>query len=250
MALDLPIPKKLLVHGWIMMKDGKMSKSKGNVIYPETLIDRYGLDATKYFLLKELNGGQDGVFTPEGFVERYNSELCNDLGNLLNRTIGMINKYFGGTIPGKPDTLTDLDKELESFVENQIKLAETELDEAHVANGLDEIWKIIARANKYIDETMPWALFKEEKTEELADVMYHLVETLRKVAILVMPFLEETSASMFKQLGIEDENLKTWESLKNNAELKELKVVEKGEPIFVRLDLAQETEFLKKEMSK
>ena len=250
MALDLPIPKKLLVHGWIMMKDGKMSKSKGNVIYPETLIERYGLDATKYFLLKELNGGQDGVFSPEGFVERYNSELCNDLGNLLNRTIGMINKYFGGTIPGKPEKLTDLDKNLESFIENQIKLAETELDASHVASGLEEIWKIIARANKYIDETMPWTLFKEEKTAELADVMYHLVETLRKVAILIMPFIEETSTSMFKQLGIADESLKTWESLKDNADLKDLKVVEKGEPIFVRLDLTEETEFLKNEMAK
>ena len=109
MALDLPIPKKLLAHGWIMMKDGKMSKSKGNVIYPETLINRYGLDATKYFLLKELVGGQDGLFTPEGFVERFNSDLCNDLGNLLNRTIGMLNKYFNGEIPTKPSKLTDLD---------------------------------------------------------------------------------------------------------------------------------------------
>ena len=250
MALDLPIPKTIVVHNWITMKDGKMSKSKGNVIYPETLIDRYGLDATKYFLLKELNGGQDGLFTPEGFVERYNSDLCNDLGNLLNRTIGMINKYFGGLVPEKPKTLTTLDKELESFIENQIKLAEEEFDESHVANALDEIWKIIARTNKYIDETMPWTLFKEEKTEELADVMYHLVETLRKVAILIMPCMEETSEKMFKQLGIKDENLKTWESTKENADMKNLKVVEKGEPIFVRLDLETETEFLKNEMSK
>lgn len=250
MALDLPIPKKLLVHGWVMMKDGKMSKSKGNVIYPETLIDRYGLDATKYFLLKELNGGQDGVFTPEGFVERYNSELCNDLGNLLNRTIGMINKYFGGIVPQKPTKLTDLDNKLEEFIEKQIKLVETEMDESHVCNALDETWKIISRANKYIDETMPWVLFKEGKTEELVDVMYHLVEALRKVAILIMPSMEETSEKMFTQLGIENKNLKTWQSAKENAEMKDFKVVEKGEPIFVRLDLAQETEFLKNEMSK
>lgn len=250
MALDLPMPKKLLVHGWVMMKDGKMSKSKGNVIYPETLIERYGLDATKYFLLKELSGGQDGLFTPEGFVERYNSELCNDLGNLLNRTIGMINKYFDGTIPGKPENLTDLDKNFETFIQEQIKLTETEFDESHIVNGLEEIWKIIARANKYIDETMPWTLFKEEKTEELTDVMYHLVETLRKVAILITPAMEETATSMFRQLGIENSELKTWESLKTNAELKDLKVVEKGEPIFVRLDQEQEVEFLKNEMSK
>lgn len=250
MALDLPLPKKLLVHGWIMMKDGKMSKSKGNVIYPETLINRYGLDATKYFLLKELVGGQDGVFTPEGFVERYNSELCNDLGNLLNRTIGMLNKYFGGTIPGINSHLNDLDVELEEHINNQIKLAEKEMDEAHVANALDEIWKIISRANKYIDETMPWALFKEEKTEDLSRVMYYLVESLRKVGILIRPALEETSSKIFEQLNIQDNSLKTWDSLNENANLKGVKVVEKGTPIFVRLDLDAETEFLKNEMNK
>ena len=248
MALDLPLPKKLLVHGWVMMKDGKMSKSKGNVIYPETLIEKYGLDATKYFLLKVLNNGQDGVFTPEGFIEMYNTELCNDLGNLLNRTIGMINKYFGGVLEGKPKTLSDLDKELENYVEEQIKLVEQEMDEAHVANALDEVWKIISRANKYIDETMPWVLFKEEKKEELNSVMYHLVEVLRKVAVLIKSAMEETSNSIFTQLGIEDDNLKIWESLKDFPNLNNLKVVEKGEPIFVRLDAAVETEFLKEKM--
>jgi len=250
MALDLPLPKKLFAHGWIMMKDGKMSKSKGNVIYPETLIERYGLDATKYFLLKELSIGQDGLFTPEGFVERFNTDLCNDLGNLLNRTIGMINKYFGGQIPAKPQSLTNLDIELENFVNEKIKCVENELDEAHVSNALEEIWQIISRSNKYIDETMPWALYKEEKIEELKDVMYHLVENLRKVAILIKPYMEETSPKMFNQLGITDENLMTWDSTKEYPDYKELKVVEKGEPLFVRLDLAEEVEFLKQEMQK
>jgi len=251
MALDLPIPKKLLAHGWIMMKDGKMSKSKGNVIYPETLINRYGLDATKYFLLKELVGGQDGLFTPEGFVERFNSDLCNDLGNLLNRTIGMLNKYFNGEIPTKPSKLTDLDIELENFITERIKETEKEMDEAHVSNALDEIWKIISRANKYIDETMPWALFKEEKIEELKDVMYHLVEVLRKVAILIKPCMEESSAKIFEQLMIKDENLMTWDSIKTYPELGSgLKVIEKGNPLFLRLDLNQEIEFLKNEMNK
>jgi len=250
MALDLPLPKKLFAHGWIMMKDGKMSKSKGNVIFPETLIERYGLDATKYFLLKVLVAGQDGVFTPEGFVEGFNTDLCNDLGNLLNRTIGMLNKYFGGDIPTKPEMLTALDNELQNFINSKIKLVEKEMDEAHVSNALDEVWKIISRANKYIDETMPWALYKEEKTEELKNVMYHLVEVLRKVAIMIRPGLEETSDKMFKQLGIVDENLKTWNSLKEYPEFENLKVVEKGEPLFVRLDLAEEVEFLKAEMNK
>ena len=250
MALDLPLPKKLFAHGWIMMKDGKMSKSKGNVIYPETLIQRYGLDATKYFLLKELSIGQDGLFTPEGFVERFNTDLCNDLGNLLNRTIGMINKYFGGEIPSKPQNLTELDIELENFVNEKINCVENELDEAHVSNALEEIWQIISRSNKYIDETMPWALYKEEKVEELKDVMYHLVENLRKVAIMVKPYMEETTPKMFNQLGINNENLMTWDSIKEYPEYKDIKVVEKGEPLFVRLDLEQEVEFLKNEMSK
>ena len=251
MALDLPIPKKLLAHGWIMMKDGKMSKSKGNVIYPETLINRYGLDATKYFLLKELVGGQDGLFTPEGFVERFNSDLCNDLGNLLNRTIGMINKYFSGEVPLKSLKLTDLDIELENFVTERIEEIEKEMDEAHIANALDEIWKIISRANKYIDETMPWVLFKEEKTEELKDVMYHLVEILRKVAILIKPCMEESSTKIFEQLMIKDKNLMTWDSIKTYPELGNgLKVIEKGNPLFLRLDLNEEIEFLKNEMNK
>ncbi len=251
MALDLPIPKKLLVHGWVMMKDGKMSKSKGNVIFPETLIGRYGLDATKYFLLKVLVAGQDGVFTPEGFTELFNTDLCNDLGNLLNRTIGMINKYFNGEIPTKPEKISNLDVEFQKFINDKIKIIENEMDEAHVPNALDEIWKIISRANKYIDETMPWTLYKEEKIEELKNAMYYLIEILRKVAIMLQPAMEETSVKIFNQLGIQNKDLMIWDSIKEYPEYKKgLKVVEKGEPLFVRLDLEQEVEFLKNEMSK
>ena len=250
MALDLPLPKKLLVHGWIMMKDGKMSKSKGNVIYPETLINKYGLDATKYYLLKELNAGQDGLFTPEGFVERFNSELCNDLGNLLNRTIGMINKYFEGSIPNKPENLSDVDKNLRKQIDIYQKQMEIEMDEAHISNGLTEIWKIISRTNKYIDETMPWVLFKEEKTTELESVMYHLVEVLRKVAIMIKPVMEDSSKSIFNQLGIKDTNLMYWDSIKEYPEFNDIKVVEKGTPLFARLDPNEEIDFLKEEMNK
>ena len=245
MALDLPLPKKLLVHGWVLMKDGKMSKSKGNVIYPETLINKYGLDATKYFLLKILNDGRDGVFTPEDFVELYNSDLCNDLGNLLNRTIGMINKYFGGTIPNKPEKLTDIDKEFENTINNSISNYEKEMDESHVCNALSEIWNIISKSNKYIDATMPWALFKEEKTQELEDVMYHLVEALRKVAILLKPIMEETSNKIFEQLSINNNDYNNWENINNYPQYNGIKVTEKGEPLFIRLDVEQEVEYLK-----
>ncbi len=254
MALDLPIPKKLYAHGWIMMKDGKMSKSKGNIVYPELLIERYGLDATKYFLLKELQYGQDGVFTPEGFVERYNIDLCNDLGNLLNRTIGMMNKYFAGTIPMVGKTKNEQDEELEAFVLEKVKQVEENMDSVHVSNALQEIWNIIARSNKYIDETAPWALAKSEDVEDkekLASCMYHLAENLRIVAILLQPFMKETSQKMLEQLGINEETIKTWNSAKTYGEIKEqTKVIEKGEPLFMRLDMEEEINYIKEGMKK
>ena len=218
MALGLPIPKKIYAHGWFLMKDGKMSKSKGNVIYPELLINKYGVDATKYYLLKELGFGQDGVFSPEDFVERFNSDLCNDLGNLLNRTIGMLNKYFEGIVPKYMGTITEYDEVLEKFTLEKIKEVETLMDEYHVSQAISEIWSIVSRTNKYIDETMPWALAKEENKEKLEAVMYHLVENLRKIAILIKPFIENT------------------------------KVIEKGEPLFVRLETEQEISYIKEGM--
>ena len=251
MALDLPLPKKLYAHGWIMMKDGKMSKSKGNVVYPELLIERYGLDATKYFLLKELQYGQDGVFTPEGFVERFNIDLCNDLGNLLNRTIGMMNKYFDGIIPNYVGQKNEVDNELEKTVKEKIQLVTNNIDSLHISNGLSEIWNIISRTNKYIDETAPWVLAKsenEEDKEKLKSVMYHLAENLRIVAIMLQPFMPETANKMFKQLGIEKEELKNWESLEKYEQIGGQKVIEKGQPLFMRLDMEEEVEFIREGM--
>ena len=254
MALDLPIPKKLYAHGWIMMKDGKMSKSKGNIVYPELLIDKYGLDATKYFLLKELQYGQDGVFTPEGFVERYNIDLCNDLGNLLNRTIGMMNKYFEGNIPTLGSTKNEQDDELEAFVLEKVKQVEDDMDTVHVSNALAEIWNIISRSNKYIDETTPWILAKTEVPEDrekLASVMYHLAENLRIVAILLKPFMKQTSKKMLEQLGIKDENITTWDSTHTYGNIQDgTKVIEKGEPLFMRLDMEEEVNYIKEGMKK
>ncbi len=249
MALDLPLPKKIYAHSWFMMKDGKMSKSKGNVIYPETLINRYGLDATKYYLLKEMSFAQDSIFTPEDFVERFNFDLCNDLGNLLNRTIGMINKYFNGAIP-KYNVSSLLDEKIEKYSINQIKLVEEKMDEYHISNAISEIWNLVSRANKYIDETAPWILAKDEQNKDkLEAVMYHLVEILRKIAILIKPFMEETSEKILNQLNINKDELKTWDSLyKNNLIPDKIIVTQKGEPLFVRLDMEEEINYIKEGM--
>ena len=205
MALDLPLPKTIFVHNWIMMKDGKMSKSKGNVIYPEQLMGRYGLDATKYFLLKEMPVSQDGLFSPESFIERYNFDLCNDLSNLLNRTISMVNKYFKGQVPKYNGTPNEVDEEIENYCIEQINNFEEKINNFEISNSLQEIWNLISRTNKYIDETMPWALAKEEENKKLESSIYHLIENLRKIAILIKPFMDATSENILRQIGIKDE---------------------------------------------
>jgi len=250
MALDLPLPKTIFVHNWITMKDGKMSKSKGNVIYPEDLINRYGLDATKYFLLREMPTSQDGLFSPEAFVERYNFDLCNDLSNLLNRTVSMVNKYFGGQVPEYKGTPNEADESIEKACEEQKEKFVKLFENFEIANSLQEIWNLVSRTNKYIDETMPWALAKEEQKEKLESSMYHLIENLRQIAILIKPFMNETSENILRQIGIENENLKTWESLNNYKNLKGIKVIEKGEPIFMRLNAEEEIEYIKQVMKK
>ncbi|GIN88407.1 methionine--tRNA ligase [Heyndrickxia sporothermodurans] len=251
MALDLPLPKKVFAHGWLLMKDGKMSKSKGNVVDPVTLIDRYGLDALRYYLLREVPFGSDGVFTPEGFIERINFDLANDLGNLLNRTVAMINKYFEGVIPTYNGSVNSFDQSLLNVNIETVKKYEEAMEKMEFSVALSSVWELVSRTNKYIDETQPWVLAKDEaKSDELASVMVHLAESLRRVAVLLQSFLTKTPMKIFEQLNIINDNLKSWESLESFGKLpKGIKVVKKGEPIFPRLELEEEINYIKEKMA-
>ncbi|MFJ6211422.1 methionine--tRNA ligase [Lysinibacillus sp. NPDC092081] len=250
MALDLPLPKKVFAHGFIMMKDGKMSKSKGNVIYPEMLIERYGLDATRYFLLRELPFGSDGVFSPESFVERTNFDLANDLGNLLNRTISMINKYFDGIIPTENLQSTEFDTALKEQAESVRIKYEESMEKMQFSVVLADIWTLVSRTNKYIDETQPWVLAKEESDQpKLGAVMRNLAESLHQIAVMLQPFMTSTPKRIIEQLGLDDKFL-AWETIETfgNTIPANIKVVEKGIPIFPRLESEVEITYIREEM--
>lgn len=250
MALDLPLPKKVFAHGFIMMKDGKMSKSKGNVIYPEMLIDRYGLDATRYFLLRELPFGSDGVFSPESFVERTNFDLANDLGNLLNRTISMINKYFDGIIPTENLIPTEFDPALKEQAESVRIKYEESMEKMQFSVVLADLWTLVSRTNKYIDETQPWVLAKEETDKpKLGAVMRNLAESLHQIAVMLQPFMTSTPKRIIEQLGLDDRFL-AWDTIETfgNTIPANIKVVEKGIPIFPRLESEVEIAYIRDEM--
>ncbi len=238
-ALGLPLPKHVIGHGWLTMRDGKMSKSKGNVIYPETLVDRYGLDATHYYLLRAMPFGNDGVFSPEDFVDKVNYDLANDLGNLLNRTVAMINKYQNGKLFGTNDATTDFDADLEQTASDVIAEYKELMDKTRFAEALATVWKLVSRANKYIDETEPWVL---------ADVMTHLAKSLRIIAALIQPIMPNAPKQIVEQLGIEGTDLSLTD-LQFNDFPAEAQVVAKGTPIFPRLDVKAEVEFIKSKMT-
>jgi len=241
MALELPLPKKVFGHGWILFEDDKMSKSKGNVIYPEPIIELYGIDAFKYFLMREFSFGQDGSFSREKFLQRLNSDLANDLGNLVSRTVSMVEKYNGGILPS-PKAVEELDQTLITQATETAGKVEELMDKLNFSNALEEIWKLIRRTNKYVDETMPWILARDGNTERLDTVLYNLSESLRIVSILIQPFMVRTSDEIRRQLGVEGavnwEDAKTWGLLKEGTKL------EKGGIIFPRLDIKVELERL------
>lgn len=246
MALDLPLPKQVYGHGWLLIGGGKMSKSVGNVVDPEILCDRYGVDAIRYFLLREVPFGSDGNFTNRALATRINSDLANDLGNLVSRTAAMIHKYFGGVLPEKRQA-AEPDGELTALAPATVRSVEQLMDEMQFSLVLTEIWKLIGRSNKYIDETAPWVLAKDpDQRERLAAVLFNLAEVLRVVAVLIQPFMVHTPLRIFEALKIDpaDAAQTAWVSARTFGLWQPSAPVEPIEPLFPRLDVDREVEAL------
>jgi methionyl-tRNA synthetase len=236
MALGEPLPKQIIGHGWLMYEGQKMGKSLGNAIDPIALAKEYGVDAIRYFLLREFTLGPDGNFSKKNLIARINADLANDLGNLLSRTVGMVEKYFNGELPVLRGE-ADIDTELKQLIHASIANYENAMDKLNFSDGLTAVWQIISRANKYIDETQPWVLAKDEAhRERLAETLYNLAETLRIVSILISPVMPNTPAVIRAQLNIADEKLSRWESVKTFGLLPRTVKVTKGAAAFPRIE--------------
>lgn len=240
MALDLPLPKQVFGHGWLIIDGGKMSKSKGNVVDPKVLVDKYGLDAIRYFLLREVAFGQDGNFTNEALIQRINSDLANDLGNLVSRTVGMIEKYFDSTLPYEQDS-TEFDISLIKTAATTVEKFEGYMDKMLFSDALSELWTLIRRTNKYIDETQPWVLCKDEdKQALLAGALYNVSESIRIISVMIQPFMTNAPKLIWQQFNITDPRLTEWESIKSWGLIAHDLTVTKGDVIFPRIDMKKE----------